>query len=335
VPWLDRLLRRRDPIEPPAPPVGPAPTIEPIALAPQEPAPIGPSAETTVLHVVPDLICQFSPDGVLLLCNEAYAAHHSTRPEDLVGVNFLDLIEEESRGLVAQHLRDLRHLTPSSPRTVNEHPVLDADGTERWQRWTDQAIFDDSGRIDSIVTIGRDITDEHRLAELVRQQAASLVERANDLHTLTDRERPESLSCQMHRAIELMEELGRRSSEITSLSDNIGRVADQTNLLALNATIEAARAGEHGKGFSVVAGEVKALANLTKQSVDSIDSLATELTGTVADLSRMLSAASGVSDDVGQVSTALRAVASALSDLSAPPAADAGRPGPARPSAEV
>jgi PAS domain S-box-containing protein len=65
-------------------------------------------------------------------------------------------------------------------------------------------------------------------------------------------------------------ELTKHAEEIASIVTLIREIAGRTNLLALNATIEAARAGEAGQGFSVVAQEVKSLANQTAEATNNI-----------------------------------------------------------------
>jgi len=68
-----------------------------------------------------------------------------------------------------------------------------------------------------------------------------------------------------------MTNLGSASASIGDLARVISRIAAQTNLLALNATIEAARAGEAGRGFSVVASEVKDLAQATAKATSQVE----------------------------------------------------------------
>lgn len=67
--------------------------------------------------------------------------------------------------------------------------------------------------------------------------------------------------------------LNSNASMIGEITDVINNVAEQTNLLALNAAIEAARAGEAGKGFSVVADEIRKLAEQVMESSKSINEL--------------------------------------------------------------
>lgn len=73
-------------------------------------------------------------------------------------------------------------------------------------------------------------------------------------------------------------ELEEKSNKIKGIVDTIKGIAKTTHLLSLNANIEAARAGEAGRGFSVVAGEVKKLAENSSSSADEIDYIISEIT---------------------------------------------------------
>lgn len=76
--------------------------------------------------------------------------------------------------------------------------------------------------------------------------------------------------------------LNERAGSITSVITTITKVADQTNLLSLNAAIEAEKAGEHGRSFSVIAREIRRLADQTANATLDIEKMVTEMVSAVS-----------------------------------------------------
>lgn len=107
-------------------------------------------------------------------------------------------------------------------------------------------------------------------------------------------------------ARQIVGSLGQSLGEVTRMAEVIAGVAEQTRLLALNATIEAARAGTAGRGFTVVANEVKALADTTGRST-------VEITATV---SRLRDQAEEMVRSIGQIGDGISSVDEATAVLS-------------------
>ncbi|EGF91922.1 methyl-accepting chemotaxis protein MCP signaling domain protein [Asticcacaulis biprosthecium C19] len=120
--------------------------------------------------------------------------------------------------------------------------------------------------------------------------------------------------------------MNEAAQSIGSSIDMISQITSQTNLLALNATIEAARAGEAGRGFSVVATEVKALAQQTAKVTDEIgtqvkgvQSATAEASGAMVAIADMVvdlrDLAYAISESVRQQSAAVGEISRSTADV--------------------
>jgi len=110
----------------------------------------------------------------------------------------------------------------------------------------------------------------------------------------------------------LIETLGERSKQISSVVGVIREIAEQTNLLALNAAIEAARAGEQGRGFAVVADEVRKLAERTSLSTQEIS---TTVTAILEETNRAVQRMQAVSANMGGSVELARAAGESLATI--------------------
>jgi methyl-accepting chemotaxis protein len=106
--------------------------------------------------------------------------------------------------------------------------------------------------------------------------------------------------------------LGSRSKEIYRVLDLITEIAQETHILSLNAAIEAAAAGDHGRRFSVVAEEVRRLAQRSQESVESVRNLLDEFAGSIR--TTVVATEEG-SKEAGRVLERARSAASAIEDL--------------------
>lgn len=108
-------------------------------------------------------------------------------------------------------------------------------------------------------------------------------------------------------------ELSKKTESIESIVATMSGIAEQTNLLALNAAIEAARAGEHGAGFSVVAGEVKKLAEQSSKHAENIRDIVTAIQQDVNSAVSVMNNATKIAQDQNR---AVKTVVDAFTTIS-------------------
>ena len=112
-----------------------------------------------------EFICRFTPDGRLTFVNDAYCRYFGLEKNTCIGQRHTVVIPPEDLTQMKQHLSAF---SPENPVIIIEHRIIMPSGEERWQRWSDRAIFDQNDRVVEYQSVGRDTTDKVIAEEKLR-----------------------------------------------------------------------------------------------------------------------------------------------------------------------
>ncbi len=116
-----------------------------------------------------ELIRRFKPDGTLTFVNRAFCRYFNKTADELLGLNFIQLIPPEDHDTVREQMLTL---TPAEPVAQAERRFISIDGTVRWQQWINRAIFDETNQIIEYQSVGRDITAKKQVEQKLQESEA-------------------------------------------------------------------------------------------------------------------------------------------------------------------
>lgn len=173
---------------------------------------------------------------------------------------------------VANSAQDLSHVVDTTSVSIEQLSATIrevADKAEDLSVASEETLAATEEISSSIKEVEQHAKESAMLSEKVKNEASSfgMASVEKTIQGIQD------IKSSFEKTASFIQRLGGRSDEIGKILNVIDEITDQTTLLALNAAILAAQAGEHGKGFSVVADEIKDLAERTSYSTHEIAEL--------------------------------------------------------------
>ncbi|MDX1668735.1 MAG: methyl-accepting chemotaxis protein, partial [Limnobacter sp.] len=188
------------------------------------------------------------------------------------------------------------------------------DGAPIWIQATYSPIYDLNGQVMKVVKYAYDVTKEVEMEEIIKAKSVDMQKAVSTLASQIEKLDAESLTIAkmmvngldnakhgadaVKKSTQAIEKIQTSSNRVAEIVRMMSDIATQTHLLAFNAAIEAARAGQHGVGFSVVAAEVRKLAEHSSEAADEITTLIRESIENVAQGVTVSSSASGSFDGI-------------------------------------
>ncbi|MDR3437935.1 methyl-accepting chemotaxis protein [Telmatospirillum sp.] len=170
-----------------------------------------------------------------------------------------------------------------------------------------------SGQAEAVAAAAQEATTNVQTVASATEELSSSISEIS--HQVTEAAKVSTIASEeTARTNTMVEGLARAADKIGEVVRLINDIASQTNLLALNATIEAARAGDAGKGFSVVAGEVKNLANQTGRATEEISN---QISSVQDETRRAVEAIHNIGSVIDQVREISSSIASAVEEQGA------------------
>lgn len=228
-------------------------------------------------------------------------------------LNEIKLLISKSKETSAVVLSSSNEILKSSEETSKASEEISATVTSISQGALEQAKLTHEGNnlVKEVAINLHNITNNTLNIDALANKSMEII---NNGTTVLEYQRDKMLHSQKasQNVSEVISELSIKSSEIGQIIGFINGITGQTNLLALNASIEAARAGEAGRGFSVVANEVKKLAELSKESTQKINNLIIEVQ---SDIEKAVIEMNNTKISIDEQSSSLQSTENAFNDI--------------------